>query len=120
MDVREKQGIVLHIIGCLLIFYSGFLFGGGNVPDFFRGAGQVREELERTEEYQREAEQGVKDAANTAGSVADAIEGSRETIREAEGTVGRIEVGNQRAGELIADSQQIIETVRRRGKVQAP
>ena len=120
MDVQDIKGIVLHVVGCLLIFYSGFMFGGGNVPDLFRGAGQVREELERTEEYQREAEQGVKDAANRAGSVADAIAGSRDTIREAEGTAGRIEVGNQRAGDLIADSQQIIETVRRRGKVQAP
>ncbi len=120
MDVREKQGIILHLIGCLIIFYSGFLFGGGNVPDLFRGAGQAREELERVEQHQREAEQGVKDAAVTAGSVADAIEGSQDTIREAEGTAGRIEVGNQRAGDLIADSQQIIETVRRRGKVQAP
>ena len=27
MNVQDCKGIVLHIIGCLLIFYSGFMFG---------------------------------------------------------------------------------------------
>ena len=32
MDVQDIKGIVLHIVGCLLIFYSGFMFGRATLP----------------------------------------------------------------------------------------
>ena len=49
MNVQDCKGIVLHIIGCLLIFYSGFMFGRATVPDHGNGAGEVRQELDRVE-----------------------------------------------------------------------
>ena len=50
MNVQDYKGIVLHIIGCLLIFYSGFMFGRATVPDHGNGAGEVRQELDRVEQ----------------------------------------------------------------------
>ena len=79
MDVQDCKGIVLHLIGCLLIFYSGFMFGRATLPDHGNGAGEVRQELDRVEEYQRQAEDRVRDIEKTTGSVADAIDGSRKS-----------------------------------------
>ena len=61
MNVQDYKGIVLHIIGCLLIFYSGFMFGRATVPNNSHGAGEVRQELDRVEEYQRQAEDRVSE-----------------------------------------------------------
>ena len=67
MDVQDIKGIVLHIVGCLLIFYSGFMFGRATLPDHGNGAGEVRQELDRVEEYQRQAEDRVRDIEKTTG-----------------------------------------------------
>ena len=120
MNVQDCKGIVLHIIGCLLIFYSGFMFGRATVPDHGNGAGAVRQELDRVEEYQRQAEDRVRDIEKTTGSVADAIDGSRKTVSDAQGAAGRIEADAGRAGAVIAECQQIIAAVRSRGTVKAP
>jgi hypothetical protein len=56
MNVQDVKGIVLHIIGCLLIFYSGFMFGRATLPNNSHGAGEVRQELDRAEQYQRQTE----------------------------------------------------------------
>ena len=120
MDVQDYKGIVLHIIGCLLIFYSGFMFGRATLPDHGNGAGEVRQELDRVEEYQRQAEDRVRDIEKTTGNVADAIDGSRKTVSDAQGAAGRIEADAGRAGAVIAECQQIIAAVRTRGAVKAP
>ncbi|MEE3405674.1 MAG: hypothetical protein VZR73_16475 [Acutalibacteraceae bacterium] len=120
MDVQDIKGIVLHIIGCLLIFYSGFMFGRATLPDHGNGTGEVRQELDRVEEYQRQAEDRVRDIEKTTGSVADAIDGSRKTVSDAQGAAGRIEADAGRAGAVIAECQQIIAAVRTRGTVKAP
>ena len=119
MNAQDCKGIVLHIIGCLLIFYSGFMFGRATVPNHGNGAGEVRRELDRVEEYQRQAEDRVRDIEKTTGSVADAIDGSRKAVSDAQGAAGRIEADAGRAGAVIAECQQIVEAVRRRGKVPA-
>jgi len=119
MNVQDYKGIVLHIIGCLLIFYSGFMFGRATVPNNSHGAGEVRQELDRVEEYQRQAEDRVSDIDKTTGSVADAIDGSRKTVSDAQGTAGCIEADAGRAGAVIAECQQIIAGVRARGAVSA-
>ena len=119
MDVQDIKGIVLHIIGCLLIFYSGFMFGRATVPDHGNGTGAVRQELDRVEEYQRQAEDRVRDIEKTTGSVADAIDGSRKTVSDAQGAAGRIEADAGRAGAVIAECQQIIAAVRTRGTTPA-
>ena len=119
MDVQDLKGIVLHIIGCLLIFYSGFMFGRATVPDHGNGTGAVRQELDRVEEYQRQAEDRVRDIETTTGSVADAIDGSRKTVSDAQGAAGRIEADAGRAGAVIAECQQIIAAVRTRGTTPA-
>ena len=103
MDVQDCKGIVLHLIGCLLIFYSGFMFGRATLPDHGNGAGEVRQELDRVEEYQRQAEDRVRDIEKTTGSVADAIDGSRKTVSDAQGAAGRIEADAGRAGAVIAE-----------------
>ena len=120
MDVQEIKGIVLHIIGCLLIFYSGFMFGRATLPNNSHGTGEVRQELQRTEEYQRQADERIKDIETATGGITDAIGGSRKAVSEAEGTAGRIEADNGRAGAVIAECQQIIAAVRTRGAVKAP
>ena len=119
MDVQDIKGILLHIIGCLLIFYSGFMFGRATVPDHGNGTGAVRQELDRVEEYQRQAEDRVRDIETTTGSVADAIDGSRKTVSDAQGAAGRIEADAGRAGAVIAECQQIIAAVRTRGTTPA-
>ena len=120
MDVQDIKGIVLHIIGCLLIFYSGFMFGRATLPNNSHGAGEVRQELDRVEEYQRQAEDRVRDIEKTTGNVADAIDGSRKAVSDAQGAAGRIEADAGRAGAVIAECQQIVATVRSRGAVKAP
>ncbi len=120
MDVQDVKGIVLHIIGCLLIFYSGFMFGRATVPDHGNGVGEVRQELDRVEEYQRQTEDRVRDIEKSAGGIAESIESGRKSVSEAEGTAGRIEAGAGEAGRLIAESQQIIAAVRTRGAAPAP
>ena len=120
MNVQDCKGIVLHIIGCLLIFYSGFMFGRATVPDHGNGTGAVRQELDRVEEYQRQAEDRVRDIEKTTGNVADAIDGSRKAVSDAQGAAGRIEADAGRAGAVIAECQQIIAAVRSRGTVKAP
>ncbi len=117
MDGQKR--IMLGIAVCLALLYAGFVFGGGSVSDFFRGTDPAREELDRAEGYQRQAEQGIRDLEKTTGSVADAIDGSQKAVSDAAGTADRIESDGQRAGIVIAECQQIIETVRRRGKVPA-
>lgn len=120
MNVQDVKGIVLHIIGCLLIFYSGFMFGRATVPNNSHGAGEVRQELDRVEEYQRQAEQRVGEAAGTAAGIADSIESGRKAVSDAQGAAGRIEADAGRAGAVIAECQQIIAAVRTRGAVKAP
>ena len=119
MDVQDIKGIVLHLIGCLLIFYSGFMFGRATLPNNSHGTGTVRQELDRVEEYQRQAEDRVRDIEKTTGNVADAIDGSRQTVSDAQGAVGRIEADAGRAGAVIAECQQIVAAVRARGTVKA-
>ena len=120
MNVQDVKGIVLHIIGCLLIFYSGFMFGRETLPYKSNGAGEVRQELQRTEEYQRQAEDRVRDIEKTTGGIADAIDGNRKAVSNAQGTAGRIEADAGRAGAVIAECQQIIAGVRSRGAKPAP
>ena len=119
MDVEDIKGIILHLIGCLLIAYSGYMLGTAILSDHGSGAGEVRQELQRTEEYQRQADERVKNIETAAGGITDAIGGSRKAVSEAEGTAGRIEADNGRAGAVIAECQQIIAAVRARGTVKA-
>ena len=120
MDVQDCKGIVLHLIGCLLIFYSGFMFGRATVPDHGNGTGAVRQELDRVEEYQRQAEDRVRDIEKTTGGIEDAIDGSRKAVTDAQGAAECIEADAGRAGAVIAVCQQIIAAVRSRGANPAP
>ena len=87
MNVQDYKGIVLHIIGCLLIFYSGFMFGRATLPDHGNGTGAVRQELDRVEEYQRQAEDRVRDIEKTTGNVADAISSTNKRSGSGSGAV---------------------------------
>ena len=117
MDGQKK--IMLGIAVCLALLYAGFVFGGGSVSDLFRGTDPARKELDRAAGYQRQAEQGIRDVEKSAEGITGAIDGSQKAVSDAQGTAGRIEIDGQRAGVVIAECQQIIETVRRRGKVPA-
>ena len=119
MDVEDIKGIILHMVGCLLIFYSGFMFGRATLPNNSHGAGEVRQELQRTEEYQRQADERIKNIETAAGNVTDAVSGSRKAVSDAQGTAGRIEADSGRAGAVIAECQQIVAGVRARGTVKA-
>ena len=136
MDVQDIKGIVLHIVGCLLIFYSGFMFGRATVPDHGNGTGAVRQELDRVEEYQRQAEQGVSAAAGTAAEITDtigsgrravidaqnaaegitgAVESGRRAVGEAADTAARLDNGFARTGAILAECEQIIGSIQKRG-----
>ena len=119
MDDFDWKEVLLYIVIYLAIALSCYWLVGGDVPGFFRGAAPVREELDRAAGYQRQAEQGIRDVEKTTGNVSDAIGRSQKAVSDAAGKARRIESDNQRAGILIAECQQIIETVRRRGKVPA-
>ena len=119
MDDFDWKEVLFYIVVYLVIAVSCCWLVGGDVPGFFRGAAPVREELDRTAGYQRQAEQGIRDLEKTTGNVSDAIGRSQKAVSDAAGTALRIESDGQRAGILIAECQQIIETVRRRGKVPA-
>lgn len=119
MDGTERQKVMLGIAVCLALLYAGFVFGGGSVSDLFRGTDPARKELDRAAGYQRQAEQGIRDAEKSAEGITGAIDGSQKAVSDAQGTAGRIEIDGQRAGVVIAECQQIIETVRRRGKIPA-
>ena len=81
------------------------------------GTDPARKELDRAARYQRQAEQGIRDAKKSDEGINGAIDRSEKAVSDAAGTAGWIERDNQRAGVVIAECQQIIETVRRRGKV---
>lgn len=117
MDGQKK--IMLGIAVCLALLYAGFVFGGGSVSDLFRGTDPARKELDRAAGYQRQAEQGIRDVEKSAEGITGTIDRSEKAVSDAAGTAGRIEINGQRAGVVIAECQQIIETVRRRGKVPA-
>lgn len=119
MDDFDWKEVLLYIVIYLAVALSCYWLVGGDVPDFFRGTAPVREELDRAAGYQRQAEQGIRDAEKSAEGITGAIDRSEEAVSGAAGTARRIESDSQRAGILIAECQQIIETVRRRGKVPA-
>jgi len=66
MDDFDWKEVLLYIVIYLAIALSCYWLVGGDVPGFFRGATPVREELDRAAGYQRQAEQGIRDAEKSA------------------------------------------------------
>lgn len=136
MNDQRRKGFIIVIISCLIVFLAGYLLGGGNVPDFRWGDDAAQVELERAEEYQRQAEQGVSAAAGTAAEITDtigsgrravidaqnaaegitgAVESGRRAVGEAADTAARLDNGFARTGAILAECEQIIGSIQKRG-----
>jgi len=107
----------IWLVACLSFIPA--LCSAGQLSTNSHGAGEVRQELQRTEEYQRQADERIKNIETAAGNVTDAVSGSRKAVSDAQGTAGRIEADSGRAGAVIAECQQIVAGVRARGTVKA-
>ena len=106
----------------LVVIGIGFIIGAAvvlclrsNVPDNGVGADQVRGELDGAIQNQRQAISDLDSAADTAAGVREEIESGRERVRAAAESNLQLKEGNDRAGELIRDCQEILRAVRERG-----
>ena len=112
---------ILRVLCCtLLVVCLSFIPALCSAEQRYQITETELERLDRNLTYQRQAEDRVRDIEKTTGSVADAIDGSRKTVSDAQGAAGRIEADAGRAGAVIAECQQIIAAVRTRGTVKAP
>ena len=107
----------------LVVIVIGFIIGAtvvlclrSNVSDNGVGADQVRGEFDGVIRNQRQAISDLDSAADTAAGVRGEIESGREGVRAAAESNIQLKEGNGRAGELIRDCQEILRTVRERGK----
>ena len=116
----EKVAIALLVIVVLMVgFFSfGYMLGlhnaGAGVHDHGDGVSHIGEQLGEAVGHQQQITAGIKDAEHTSQGIA----GTSQAIAE---SALSIETGVGEAASLIDSSQQILGTVRNRGKTnQAP
>ena len=112
----------MNVKKILVVTVIGFVIGAAvvlclrsNVPDNGVGADQVRGELDGAIRIERQAISELDSAADTAAGVREEIESGREGVRAAAESNIQLKKGNDRAGELIGECQEILRTVRERG-----
>ena len=105
--------ILIVTVLLVVIFCAGYMFGlrnaGTDVSDNGVRVDDIREQLGTITEHQRELTAGI----NSAEEGAARIEGGVQRVSEA---TERAEVAVGEAGRLLDECQQIIGTVRNRGK----
>ena len=123
----EKTAIALLVIVVLLVgFFSlGYMLGirnagtansdGGN-----SGAEQVGQHIQSAVAGQREITERIDGLQGGAAQVAGSLEKGAAGVDAAAVANSNAEGLVRESGELIAEGQRIIETVRRRGKEKAP
>ena len=112
--MNVKKILVVVVIG-IIIGAAVVLCLRSNVPDNGVGADQVRGELDGAIRIEQQAISDLDSAADTAAGVRREIESGRAGVREATKSNLQLKEGNDRAGELIRDCQEILRTVRERG-----
>ena len=118
MNEQSNKALALNIIALVLLFLGvcWWMCRSGtpeHVSDQRDRAVEIGNKLGKAEAEQREIQQGAEAAAERARS----IEG---TISEAAGRAGSLGEQINGDGAIIEECQRILETVRRRGKAQAP
>ncbi|MBQ1855020.1 MAG: hypothetical protein II137_00325 [Anaerovibrio sp.] len=115
--MNVKKILVVVVIG-IIVGAAVVLCLRSNVPDNGVRADEVREQLDGAIRTQRQTIRDIDSAADTAAEVRGEIESGRAGVREATKSNLQLKEGNDRAGELIRDCQEIIRTVRERGASQ--
>lgn len=111
---NEKTATLILIVTVLLVvvFGVGYMLGlraGTDVSDHGNGIDDIREQYQHIKVSQHEITNGIREATGTGGAIA-------ESSRAIETTAGAIAGGVNESGRLIDECQQIIGTVRNRGK----
>lgn len=110
MQINKK--IVYLLAGLLVVAGCWFwLAGRGDVSDIQQRADTVREQLESTQQEQR-------DQATALDRATDATDRSQQAVRDSQETADRIKDLERSDAEIIRECQSIIETVRGRGKTE--
>ncbi|WP_317302675.1 hypothetical protein [Acidaminococcus timonensis] len=111
------------IAAALLIFCLGFGCGfgighhtGAGVYDDAERAGKTQQQLERAQEQQQTITAGSESAAQRAGDVEERITRGQEAVQRAEEAAGSVDDGLKKSGDLIGDSQQVLDGIRQRGE----
>lgn len=107
------------IAAALLIFCLGFGIGyhtGTRVYDDAERAGKTQQQLERAQEQQQTITAGSESAAQRAGDVEGRITRGQEAVQRAEEAAGSVDDGLKKSGDLIGDSQQVLDGIRQRGE----
>ena len=112
---REKNyiGVLICIAVLVATFCAGYMLGLRNVHHNGGGAGDVGEQLGTAVSNQQSITAGIQNAEGTVGGIASAGQSIAESAGHIEGAVAE-------AGSLIDQCQQIIGTVRNRGKKNTP
>ena len=111
---KEMAVAILVIVAVLVaVFFAGYSIGVGNAGTDIRDHGNriedIRDQYQHIEVNQREITDGLESAIERSNS----IEARSDRIEKAAGTAAQ-SVGE--AGRLLDECQQIIGTVRNRGK----
>ena len=114
-------GILGVFILLVFVFGSGYMLGvrnartansdGGN-----SGAEQVGQHIQSAITGQREITERIDGLQNGADQVSDRIEAGAARIEAAADANNRAEILVRESGELIAEGQRILQTIRRRAK----
>ena len=113
IDKKTAAGVLIVFILLVVTGGIGYMLGlrhaGAGVPDNGNGAGHVGEQLSTAIQHQHEITGGLNEAVTGSHAAAAAAEHIAETAGAAAAEVAE-------AGRLINQCQQIIGTVRNRGK----
>lgn len=120
-DIRPTKkeismAIIVVVVILALCFSAGYLLGvkrAGDVSNHGDGTDNIREQLGTTAVNQRELTEGIAGAESGVAR----IEGR---VQQVSASAERVEAGVTEAGRLINECQQIIGTVRNRGKANSP
>ena len=115
MDAKKYIQIMCGVFIVALAVYGWHCIslGRGSVHCDGSGAAAVGNKLSEAGQHQQAAEKGIDRAENAAKSSSIRLEGAAERTE-------RIQAGAETSGELIAECQSILRTIRQRGKVQTP
>ena len=122
---ETATAVIVAVVLLVVVFCLGYLFGirnagtansdGGN-----SGAEQVGQHIQSAVAGQREITERIDGLQGGAAQVAGSLEKGAAGVDAAAVANSNAEGLVRESGELIAEGQRIIETVRRRGKEKAP
>ena len=114
-------GIIVVFILLVVIFCAGYLFGIRNAGSTDRDAGsggaeQVGQHIQSAVTGQREITERINGLQNGSDKISGRIEAGAAGIEAAAAANSNAESLVRESGELIAEGQRILQTIRRRAK----